>query len=100
MTKLKNCRRHGLAERASFSVGQCECGALHLTIGYVTMRLEAYGHREMAAAAIEASRSSAGAQQADPPLTNISTKDSSTQDATQLHAPVLVLAVIAAITSG
>lgn len=54
MTKRKNCRRHRLAERASFSVDECECGALHLTIGYVTMRLEACAYREMAAAIIEA----------------------------------------------
>ena len=51
MTKRKNCRRHRLAERASFSVDECECGALHLTIGYVTMRLEACAYREMAGGA-------------------------------------------------
>ncbi len=54
MTKRKNCRRHRLAQRASFSVDECECGALHITIGYVTMRLEACAYREMAAAVAEA----------------------------------------------
>jgi hypothetical protein len=54
MTKRKNCRRRRLAHRASFSVEECECGALHLTIGYVTLRLEVCAYREMAAAVTEA----------------------------------------------
>ncbi|HEY1851625.1 MAG TPA: hypothetical protein VGG60_11415 [Candidatus Binataceae bacterium] len=54
MNKRKNCRRNRLAERGSFSVDECACGALHLTIGYVTMRLESCAYRELAAAMIEA----------------------------------------------
>jgi hypothetical protein len=54
MTKRKNCRRNRLAERASFSVDECECGAVHLTIGFVTMRFDPCAYREMAAAVIEA----------------------------------------------
>jgi hypothetical protein len=54
MTKRKNCRRRRLAHRAPFSVEKCECGALHLTIGYVTLRLEVCAYREMAAAVSEA----------------------------------------------
>ena len=54
MTKRNNCRRRRLAERASFSVDECDCGAVHLTIGYVTMRLDPCAYREMAAAVSEA----------------------------------------------
>ena len=54
MTKRKNCRRRRLAHHASFSVDECDCGALHLTIGYVTLRLEVCAYREMAAAVTEA----------------------------------------------
>jgi hypothetical protein len=49
-----DCRRRRLAERASFSVDECDCGAIHLTIGYLTMRLDPRAYREMAAAVLEA----------------------------------------------
>jgi len=48
------CRRRSLAKRASFSVEQCECGAIHVTVGYITIRLEPCAYREMAMAVIEA----------------------------------------------
>ena len=51
MNKRKNCRRNRLAERGAFSVDECACGTLHLTIGYVTMRLESCAYRELAAGA-------------------------------------------------
>ena len=54
MTKSNHCRRRRLAERAPFSVDECDCGAVHVTIGYVTMRLDPCAYREMAAAVIEA----------------------------------------------
>jgi len=48
------CRRRRLAERASFSVDECDCGAIHLTIGYITLRLDPGAYREVAALMIEA----------------------------------------------
>jgi len=49
MTQRTKCRRRRLAERPSFSVDECDCGALHLTIGYVTMRLDPCAYRELTA---------------------------------------------------
>ncbi|HTR62153.1 MAG TPA: hypothetical protein VMH37_10655 [Candidatus Binataceae bacterium] len=43
------CRRRRLAARASFSVDECDCGAVHLTVGYVTMRLDPCAFREVVA---------------------------------------------------
>ena len=54
MPKRSDCHRHRLAERGSFSVDECDCGALHLTIGYVTLRLDPRAFREMARAILEA----------------------------------------------
>ena len=51
MNDESKCRRRRLAERASFSIDECDCGAIHLTIGYVTMRLDPCAFREMAARA-------------------------------------------------
>jgi len=48
------CRRRRLAERASFSVDECDCGAIHLTIGYITLRLDPSAYREVAALMSEA----------------------------------------------
>jgi len=53
-TLTAKCRRRKLAQRESFSVDACDCGALHLTIGYVTMRLDPCAYREMAAVISEA----------------------------------------------
>lgn len=50
----KNCSKRRLAQRGSFAVDACECGAVHLTIGYVTMRLERSACAEMADAIAEA----------------------------------------------
>ena len=50
----KLCRRRRLAQRGSFTVDECECGAIHLTIGYVTIRLERCAYHEMASAVFEA----------------------------------------------
>ena len=54
MDEKNPCRRRRLAERASFSIDECDCGAIHLTIGYVTMRLEPCAYREVAALMTEA----------------------------------------------
>ena len=43
------CRRRRLASRGSFSVDECDCGAVHLTIGYVTLRLDPCAYREVVA---------------------------------------------------
>jgi hypothetical protein len=53
MNDESKCRRRRLAERASFSIDECDCGAIHLTIGYVTMRLDPCAFREMAALVTE-----------------------------------------------
>jgi hypothetical protein len=49
MENGNTCRRRRLAERASFSVDECDCGAVHLTIGYVTLRLDPCAYREVVA---------------------------------------------------
>jgi hypothetical protein len=54
MMQENKCLRRRLAGRASFSVDECDCGAIHLTIGYITLRLDPCAFREMAAAVIEA----------------------------------------------
>jgi len=54
MSERSKCRRRRLAERQSFAVDECACGAVHLTIGYVTMRLDPCAYREMAATVTEA----------------------------------------------
>ena len=43
------CRRRRLASRPSFSVDECDCGAIHLTIGYITLRLDPCAYREVVA---------------------------------------------------
>jgi hypothetical protein len=48
------CRRRRLAGCASFSVDECDCGAIHLTMGYVTMRLDPCAYREMSTVMVEA----------------------------------------------
>jgi hypothetical protein len=49
-----NCQRRRLAECGSFAVDECDCGAIHITIGYVTMRLDPRAYRELARAILEA----------------------------------------------
>jgi hypothetical protein len=51
----RKCVRQKLSERASFRVDSCDCGAIHLTIGFITIRLDAPAFREFAAAVYEAS---------------------------------------------
>jgi hypothetical protein len=42
---MQRCERRRLAERGAFNVDECDCGAIHLTIGCLTLRLDpaAYG---------------------------------------------------------
>jgi hypothetical protein len=50
----EKCERRRLAARASFAVDECNCGSIHLTIGYVTIRLDPNAYSEMAVAIAEA----------------------------------------------
>ena len=50
------CRRRRLASRGSFSVDECDCGAVHLTVGYVTLRLDPCAYREVVAVMDDALR--------------------------------------------
>ncbi|HZP44385.1 MAG TPA: hypothetical protein VFB15_01930 [Candidatus Binataceae bacterium] len=53
-TNKSPCRKRRLAQRGSFLVDDCACGAVHLTIGYLTIRLERAAYAEMAEAIGEA----------------------------------------------
>jgi hypothetical protein len=48
MENSPKCQKRKLAARGSFSVDRCECGAIHLTLGFVTIRLEPRAYRELA----------------------------------------------------
>jgi hypothetical protein len=52
-SKLK-CERRKLAERETFKVELCDCGAVHLTIGFLRIRLDPRAYRELAGAIDEA----------------------------------------------
>jgi len=41
------CRRQTIGSSGSFRVELCGCGAIHLTIGFVTMRLDPGAYREL-----------------------------------------------------
>jgi hypothetical protein len=49
MEQDKHCERRRLAGDNSFAVESCECGAIHLTIGFVTLRMDPCAYREFAA---------------------------------------------------
>lgn len=53
-SEIKNCSKQRLAQRGSFAVDSCDCGALHLTIGYITLRLEPRACIELTGALCEA----------------------------------------------
>lgn len=48
MVESRKCRRRSLAECESFKVELCDCGAVHLTIGFATLRLSLPAFRELA----------------------------------------------------
>ncbi|HUA34900.1 MAG TPA: hypothetical protein VMA09_14925 [Candidatus Binataceae bacterium] len=48
MEDRKQCERRRLAGENSFTVESCECGAIHLTIGFLTLRMEPCAYREFA----------------------------------------------------
>jgi hypothetical protein len=54
MEERPKCARRRLAERASLKVDACDCGAIHLTIGFITMRLDPHAFREFATMVCEA----------------------------------------------
>jgi hypothetical protein len=41
------CRRQTIGSSGSFRVELCGCGAIHVTIGFVTMRLDRPAYREL-----------------------------------------------------
>ncbi len=56
MADDRKCKRRRLAERGSFIVELCDCDAVHLTVGFLTLRLEPRAYRELAGALEEALR--------------------------------------------
>jgi hypothetical protein len=42
---MDRCERRRIAERGTFNIEECDCGAIHLTLGCLTLRLDpaAYG---------------------------------------------------------
>jgi hypothetical protein len=42
------CKRIRLAGNGLFTIDLCECGAVHLTIGFTTLRLAPSAYRELA----------------------------------------------------
>jgi hypothetical protein len=45
----RKCEKRRLAGHGPFNVQMCDCGAVHLTAGFVTLRLEPSAYRELAA---------------------------------------------------
>lgn len=45
----RKCEKRWLAAQGPFNVQMCDCGAVHLTAGFVTLRLEPSAYRELAA---------------------------------------------------
>lgn len=54
MADDRKCTRRRLAERGSFIVELCDCDAVHLTVGFLTLRLDPRAYRELAGALEEA----------------------------------------------
>ncbi len=47
MASTGNCQRRRLAERGAFNVELCDCGALHVTVYFLTLRLDPGAYREL-----------------------------------------------------
>jgi hypothetical protein len=45
----RKCEKRRLAAHGPFNVQICDCGAVHLTAGFVTLRLEPSAYCELAA---------------------------------------------------
>jgi hypothetical protein len=56
MANEAKCKRRKLAERGTFNVELCDCGAVHLTVGFLTLRLDPRAYRELAGAIDEGLR--------------------------------------------
>jgi hypothetical protein len=65
MKMRDGCARRRLAGRESFSVEACACGAIHLTICFVTLRMDPRAFYEFAAMAWEAALQ---VKDAEPPV--------------------------------
>jgi len=50
MASDAKCEKRKLAERGNFNVELCDCGAVHLTVGFLTLRLDPRAYRELAGA--------------------------------------------------
>jgi hypothetical protein len=50
------CKRTRLAGNDSFKVDLCGCGAIHLTVGFVTLRLDPDAYRKLVAVLDEGAR--------------------------------------------
>jgi hypothetical protein len=50
---MERCERRRLAERGSFNVDECDCGAIHLTLGCLTLRLDPSAYGELVEAIAE-----------------------------------------------
>jgi hypothetical protein len=57
MEDSRECRRRRIGGASSFTIDLCECGAVHLTIGFATLRLEPHAYRELASAIAQGARS-------------------------------------------
>ncbi len=56
MEEASRCRRGVLAANAAFRIERCDCGAIHLIMGFATMRLDQIAFGELAGAVAEAMR--------------------------------------------
>lgn len=56
MTTDGACHRRNLAEQGPFRVDLCQCGAVHVTVGFTTVRLELAAYHELCLALLEARR--------------------------------------------
>jgi hypothetical protein len=54
--KLSRCRRQAIGGSGAFLVESCGCGAVHVTIGFVTLRLDPLAYRELMRAVNEGGR--------------------------------------------
>jgi hypothetical protein len=52
MLQKPKCAHKRLAAEGCFTVDLCDCGAIHLTLGFATLRLEPAAYRELAYAIV------------------------------------------------
>ena len=54
MEEASRCRRGVLAANVAFRIERCDCGAIHLIMGFATKRIDQFAFSELARAAAEA----------------------------------------------